>query len=73
MKKCRVSKKKHFVPYRHKISHNVQTLHRTHTTYREAYRKILAVSSAPLEAGLSIPSIAKKIVMAIIEKIWDKK
>ena len=32
-----------------------------------------AVSRAPREAGLSIPSIAKKIVMAIIEKILDEK
>ena len=35
------------------------------------YRNIEAVSRAPREAGLSIPSIAKKMVMAIIEKIWE--
>ena len=35
------------------------------------YRNIEAVSRAPREAGLSIPSIAKKMVMAIMEKIWE--
>ena len=37
------------------------------------YRNIEAVRRAPREAGLSIPSIAKKMVMAIIEKIWGYK
>ena len=32
-----------------------------------------AVRRAPREAGLNIPSIAKKIVMAIIEKIWEQR
>ena len=29
-----------------------------------------AVSRAPLEAGLSIPNMAKKMVMANMAKIW---
>ena len=39
----------------------------------ETYRNIEAVRRAPREAGLSIPSIAKKIVMAIIENIWEHR
>ena len=35
----------------------------------QSYRKMAAVRSAPREAGLSIPSIAKNMVMPIMQNI----